>query len=80
MTFVALILQMVFLDETYAPALLTSNANKLRLETKNMSFYATHELEAVTFNSLLDRNINRPLRLLFGEIILFLVCLYMAFV
>jgi MFS transporter, DHA1 family, multidrug resistance protein len=80
MAILAFILQYFFLSETYAPIILCYKAFKIRLETKNMTFYAAHELEAFAFNYMLDRNLNRPLRLLVGEPIVFLTSLYMSFV
>lgn len=47
---------------------------------KNMGFYAPQERESISVNKLLDQNLNRPLRLLTGELIVFLVSIYMAFV
>lgn len=74
---VALILNIVFLKETYPPLILVQKANELRRRTKNWGIHAKQEEIEVDFRELVTKNFSRPLRLLFTEPIVFLLTLYM---
>ena len=80
MAFLGLLLEVIFLDETYAPVILVQKAFRMRIESKNMAIYAAHERQSVSFHKLLDQNLTRPAQLLIGELIVLLVSLYMAFI
>jgi MFS family permease len=67
------------LPETYAPILLRNKAEKVRAETGDTLVYAAIESEDHRILKLLKITLSRPFQLLFGDIIIFLVCLYLSF-
>lgn len=67
------------LPETYAPILLRGKARKVRKETGDALVYAAIEREDQRMLKLLKITLSRPLQLLFGDITVFLVCLYLSF-
>ena len=67
------------LPETYAPILLRDKAEKVRTETGDPLVYAAIEREDRRILKLLKITLSRPFQLLFGDIIIFLVCLYLSF-
>ena len=67
------------LPETYAPILLRDKAEKVRAETGDPLVYAAIEREDRRILKLLKITLSRPFQLLFGDIIIFLVCLYLSF-
>lgn len=71
---------MVFLPETYAPALLAKRARKLRKESPGMQVYAASELEERDLMSIMTRVLTRPLRMLITEMIVSSACTYLALV
>ncbi|KAM3459311.1 hypothetical protein NHJ6243_007058 [Beauveria neobassiana] len=77
---VAFILDLFFLEETYAPVVLISKASELRRRTKNWGIHAKQEEIEVDLRELLSKNLSRPLRLLFTEPIILLLSIYMSFI
>ena len=67
------------LPETYAPIILRDKARKIRKETGDSLVYAAIEKEDRRILKLLKITLSRPFQLLFGDIIIFLVCLYLSF-
>jgi MFS family permease len=67
------------LPETYAPIILRKKARKVRAETGDEMVYAAIEREDRRILKLLKITLSRPFQLLFGDIIIFLVCLYLSF-
>jgi hypothetical protein len=67
------------LPETYAPIILRTKARKVRAEIGDPSVYAAIEREDQRILRLLKITLSRPFQLLFGDIIVFLVCLYLSF-
>jgi len=67
------------LPETYHPILLRDKAEKVRAETGDTLVYAAIEREDRRILKLLKITLSRPFQLLFGDIIIFLVCLYLSF-
>jgi len=65
--------------ETYAPIILRRKARKVREETGDPLVYAAIEREDRRILKLLKITLSRPFQLLFGDIIIFLVCLYLSF-
>lgn len=61
-------LAVVVIDETYAPALLTRKARKLRLETKNWALHAKHEEWDSSFGELARKYLVRPFLLMVNPI------------
>lgn len=80
MGFVAFILDILFLEETYPPVILISKASELRRRTKNWGIHAKQEEIEVDFRELLSKNFTRPMRLLVTEPIVLLLSIYMAFI
>lgn len=74
------ILMILFLDETYAPVVLVNKAAELRRRTKNWGIHAKQEEIEVNLRELIEKNLSRPLVLLFTEPIVLLMSIYLAFV
>jgi len=68
------------MPETYAPLLLSKKAKKLRKDTGDSKFYASHEKSDYSIKALVRRTILRPFEMLFTEPILLFVTLYLALV
>ncbi|KAI1102321.1 MFS general substrate transporter [Jackrogersella minutella] len=73
-------LDLFFLSETYPPVILIEKAAELRRRTLNWGIHAKQEEIEVDFKELLQKNFTRPMRLLFGEPIVTLLSIYMAFI
>ncbi|KAI2471728.1 MFS general substrate transporter [Annulohypoxylon bovei var. microspora] len=80
MGWVAFILDLLFLGETYPPVILIEKAAELRRRTLNWGIHAKQEEIEIDFKELLQKNFTRPMRLLFGEPIVTLLSIYMAFI
>jgi DHA1 family multidrug resistance protein-like MFS transporter len=80
MGFTAFTLDLLFLKETYPPVILIEKAAELRRRTKNWGIHAKQEEIEVDFKELIQKNFTRPMRLLFGEPIVLLLSIYMAFI
>jgi len=78
-TAVMLILDWIFIDETFSGALLVAKARRLRLETGVWAFHAKHEEWDVSFKELGEKYLIRPFALL-ATPICFLMALYASFV
>lgn len=76
----AFVLCVFFFPETYAPMILIDKAENLRRRTGNWGIYAPHEEFKLSLKEICEKNITRPLVMLFTEPILFLITLYNAFV
>ena len=66
------------LPETYAPAILTKRAKKLRKETGNDKYVTEQQLNPRPFRETLHLILFRPIQLLALEPIVFLVAVYMS--
>ena len=73
-------INLIFLQETYAPIILISKAAELRRRTRNWGIHAKQEEIEVDFRELVTKNFTRPLRILFTEPIVLAITLYMSFV
>ncbi|KAL6715036.1 hypothetical protein ACLMJK_007297 [Lecanora helva] len=80
MGFLALGLNLLFLQETYPPIVLVDKASELRRRTLNWGIHAKQEEIEVDFRELVTKNFSRPLRLLVTEPIVLLLSIYMAFI
>jgi DHA1 family multidrug resistance protein-like MFS transporter len=80
MGFLALGLDVLFLEETYPPVVLVEKAAELRRRTKNWGIHAKQEEIEVDFRELVSKNFSRPLRILVSEPIVLLLSIYMAFI
>ncbi|KAL5357023.1 major facilitator superfamily domain-containing protein [Aspergillus floccosus] len=79
MMFFFLLMDVIFLDESYPPVLLVYKARRLRYDTGNWALHARHEEWDVTFKELGNKYLIRPFALLTTPIC-FLVALYASFV
>lgn len=70
----------LFMSESYPPTVLVSKAEYLRRRTKNWAIHAKQEEVEVDLKELLEKNITRPIRMLFTEPILMLIGFYLSFV
>ena len=64
--------------ETYAPTILLKRARKLRKETGDPTYVTEQELNRRPLSEELSEFILRPFQLLFQELIVFLITLYMS--
>lgn len=77
---IALILVVFGFSETHHPLLLVRKAEILRRRTGNWGIHAPHEEFSLSLKEIAEKNISRPLVMLFTEPILFLISLYNAFI
>ena len=80
MGFLGLGLSLFFLEETYPPVILVNKAADLRRRTKNWGIHAKQEEIEVDLRELIEKNLSRPMRMLFTEPIVLLISIYMAFI
>ncbi|PSK40319.1 hypothetical protein B9Z65_22 [Elsinoe australis] len=80
MGFFGLFLLFLLMEETYPPIILVNKAAELRRRTKNWGIHAKQEEIEVDLRELLEKNLSRPIRMLFTEPIVLLLSIYMAFV
>lgn len=78
LAFVVWILIGFTVPETYAPILLQRRAKKMRKETKAQEYVTEQELDKRPVSERLRIFLIRPFQLLFGELIVFLISLYMS--
>ena len=76
---VILVVDLLVLDESYAPVILVYKAQQLRAESGNWSLHAKHEEMSFNFSELAHKYLVRPFQLLFTPI-LFSMALYASFV
>ncbi|KAK2757142.1 hypothetical protein FQN53_008505 [Emmonsiellopsis sp. PD_33] len=75
----ALILDILFLQETYPPVVLVQKAAELRRRTRNWGIHAKQEEIEIDLRELIQKNFARPLRILVTEPIVLLLSIYGAF-
>ncbi|KAI4722434.1 MFS general substrate transporter [Aureobasidium sp. EXF-10727] len=80
MGFTGLALLLFLLEETYPPVILVNKAAELRRRTKNWGIHAKQEEIEINLQELVEKNLARPMRMLFTEPIVLLLSIYMAFV
>ena len=76
----AVILNVLFLQESYPPVVLVSKAAELRRRTRNWGIHAKQEEVEVDLGELVTKNFSRPIRLLVSEPIILLITIYMSFI
>lgn len=76
----ALVLDFLFLQETYPPVVLIEKAAELRRRTRNWGIHAKQEEIEIDFQELIQKNFSRPVKILVTEPIVLLLSLYMAFI
>lgn len=75
----ALIIDLFLLHETYPPIILVHKAAELRRRTSNWGIHAKQEEIEVDIRELIQKNLLRPIKLLFLEPIVLFLSIYMAF-
>lgn len=75
-----LVLNVLFVEETNKNSILRRRAERIRKETGNFAVHHISEELVVTPGELMYKVLVLPIRLLFGEPIVFLVSLYTAFI
>ncbi|KAK6834600.1 multidrug resistance protein [Apiospora arundinis] len=78
MSFIVWVLITFTVPETYAPTILKKRAAKMRKETGKQDFVTEQELDLRPLSERLRIFLIRPFQLLFGELIVFLISLYMS--
>jgi DHA1 family multidrug resistance protein-like MFS transporter len=76
----ALILDVLLLEETYMKTILQKRAANIRKETGNFAIHHVSEEEVITFKDLVEKHLLLPLKLLFLEPIVLLITIYTAFI
>lgn len=76
----ALFCNVFFLEETHHPIILARKAEILRRRTGNWGIIAPHEEVKLDFKEVVEKNLFRPVVMLFTEPIIFLITLYNAFI
>ncbi|KAF5208661.1 putative polyamine transporter [Clavispora lusitaniae] len=76
----ALIAIVFFMDETHHGLILSRKAEILRRRTGNWGIHAAHDQVSLSIKEIVEKNISRPIVMLFTEPILFLITLYNAFI
>ncbi|CAN6674676.1 polyamine transporter 1 [Trichomonascus vanleenenianus] len=76
----ALVLDILFYQETYHPIILCRKASELRRRTGNWGIFAPHEQVELDINAIITKNVARPVLMLIREPILLLLTLYTAFI
>ncbi|BDD61895.1 hypothetical protein MAP00_006915 [Monascus purpureus] len=76
----AFVLDLFFMEETYPPVVLVQKAAELRRRTKNWGIHAKQEEIEIDFRELLEKNLARPIKILFIEPIVLSLSIYMAFI
>lgn len=75
------LLSVVFvMEETHHGILLARKAETLRRRTGNWGIHAPHETVSLSIKEVCEKNLARPVQMLFTEPILFLITLYNAFI
>lgn len=74
----AYLLIVITVPETYAPKILKSRAKKMRKETGDASFVCEMDLDQRPFAQRMKIFMLRPFQLLFSELIVFLISIYMS--
>ncbi|RYP91898.1 hypothetical protein DL770_001958 [Monosporascus sp. CRB-9-2] len=78
LAFVVWVLITFTVPETYAPTILARRAKKLRAETGENDHVTEQDLDKRPFGERMRIFLIRPFQLLFGELIVFLISLYMS--
>lgn len=71
---------LLFLPETYGPAILMRKAKRMRKENPGSNVYAPLELQHLGARQFVSKVLGRPLRMLFAEPIVSATCLYLSLI
>ncbi|KAI2464874.1 MFS general substrate transporter [Annulohypoxylon bovei var. microspora] len=78
LAFIVWVLITFTVPETYAPTILARRAKKMREETGEQDYVTEEDIDKRPFAERLGIFLVRPFQLLFGELIVFLISLYMS--
>ncbi|KAI1661179.1 MFS general substrate transporter [Daldinia decipiens] len=78
LAFIVWILITFTVPETYAPTILAKRAKKMREQTGEADYVTEEDIDKRPFSERLAIFLIRPFQLLFGELIVFLISLYMS--
>nr|QFR37160.1 MFS transporter [Cyberlindnera americana] len=70
----------LFFEETHHPIILVNKAREIKKRTGNWLIHAPHDEFELSIKDIVEKNISRPLIMVFTEPILFLISFYNAFV
>lgn len=68
------------MPELYSPVLLKRKAKRLRAETGDARYWSPHEKMKLDLNSIVTKQLSRPLKMLFTEPMVACIALYASFV
>lgn len=71
---------MATIPETYAPVILKRRAKRLRKETGNSKIMTEQEATPMSFAELVNNNLYRPIKFIFQEPVLDLICGFVALI
>lgn len=74
----ALVLDVLFIEETHQKTLLRKRAHNIRLDTHNWAIHHESEEASTDFKDILHKNLLLPMRLLVTEPVCFLLTIYSA--
>jgi MFS family permease len=80
LAFFFLVLDVLFLPETYGPVLLKEKAKRLRHERQIWAIHARQEEKEISIKTILVVYLLRPIKMLFLEPMILLLTLYVSFV
>jgi MFS family permease len=80
LAFFFLALDVLFLPETYGPVLLKERAKKLRHEKKIWAIHALQEEKEISFKSIFEVYLSKPIKMLLFEPMILLLTMYVSFV
>ena len=75
-----LLLDIIFIKETFAPVLLTRKARQLRWKTKRWALHSKQEETEFSLKRFLSKNLTLPLRMFVTEPMVLCICLFNSFV
>lgn len=74
------VLIVFFYEETHHPIILVNKARELKQRTGNWLIHAPHDEFSLSFKDIVEKNLTRPIFMLFTEPIIFLITIYNAFI
>jgi len=80
LAFFFLFVDIIFLPETYGPVLLKEKAKKLRHERMIWAIHARQEEKEISFKTIFEVYLFRPIKMLFLEPMILLLTMYVSFV
>lgn len=80
LVFAAFIIAFFFLPEMYGPVLLGRKAARIRRETGCQDIYNPHERIELDLKSIIQKQLSRPLLMLFTEPMVTAIAIYASFV